>query len=340
MVGFSVVAFSTLSSSINKTTSSKASGTESTAMQDFGGKNNPCAIDPDTKEYYCNADTNLVCSGSLDFWLSTQTTRDKIMSDKKTMLEKGPKCVDPAEIPMGKEGQICRPPGSVTGQCDSQSVCVNLVGDKWPTLSNPYRSYFEAKYKGYDLTYFEWALRNYFHVEINPTDGSLVGTYRACIPENLSKVESCGDEGQKACKNELGNYYCFGENRMIDDEFYGSYPFKCVKKSKSAITSKQWVRCDNASSTCEAFCESIGAKCFNTCESKATLSRDGQQEEVTVRSGMYEAERYPFINNKPSVEKIEGSCQQNRNTFPDIWASQLNKVCNIAHNLYCCCNKK
>lgn len=73
-------------------------------MQDFGGKGNPCAINPDTKEYHCNADTSLVCSGSLDFWLSSQTTRDNIMSVKKTMLEKGPKCLPPEEVPMGGEG--------------------------------------------------------------------------------------------------------------------------------------------------------------------------------------------------------------------------------------------
>ena len=281
-------------------------------MQDFGGKNNPCAIDPDTKEYYCNADTNLVCSGSLDFWLSTQTTRDKIMSDKKTMLEKGPKCVDPAEIPMGKEGQPCRKVASGSKQCDQEGlVCVNVYGDRRPGLSAAYSDYFFNKYKdNKDSSLAMWAIGKYFRIKTNPADNSLIGTfetYGVCIPNAFTKVGSCGDKGEVPCTNELGQKYCFGDNRIVLFAPQAQDSARCVPKI--TVKTKGLVRCDDgASQTCNEFCAKQGGKCVDTCEDKILVDQGNEvgAKEMMVKAGMFEVQVYDLKIHP----KVSGSCNQ------------------------------
>lgn len=343
-LGFSVIVFSTLSSSVNKTTSSKAEAPASGMMQNFGGKNEPCNYRSDhNPEYYCNDDTSLVCDGPLDFWLSNKETKQKIRADKKTLLEKGPKCLLPEEVPMGGEGQICRP--AILGgkkQCDQEGlVCVNVFGDSLGhTISSTYMDYFDAKYKNTEDRdrFYGFAIGRYFHRKTNLTDGSLVGTYGVCIPGSFTKVESCGDANEKPCLDESGKQICFGDNRIVLLAPEARDTARCV--SKITIKAKGLVRCDDgASQTCNEFCAKQNGKCVETCEDKILVDQGNElgAKEMMVKAGMFEVQVYDFKQHP----KVSGSCNQDYS--PSFGpGTKLPEVCRYNADFVprCCCDVK
>lgn len=220
-----------------------------------------------------------------------------------------------------------------------------MVGDKWPTLSGPYRSYLDIKYKGYDLTYFVWAIRQYFHVKfkmINDGSGGYASTpaetYGVCLPDKFSIVESCGDKDEVPCTNELGQKYCFGDNRIVLLAPQAQDTARCVPKI--TVKTKGLVRCDDgASQTCNEFCAKQGGKCVETCEDKILVDQGNEAgaKEMMVKAGMFEVQVY----NLKQHPKVSGSCNQDYS--PSFGpGTKLPEVCRYNADFVprCCCDVK
>ncbi len=352
MVGFSVVVFSTLSSSVNKTTSSKASGSESVALRDFGGKNQPCIPDDpqriENRELICNENAGLVCSAPLDFWLRHKDSRDFTTETK---------CLEYVDIPMGKEGQLCRKAEQGKRQCESGLTCANVFKDEPPAgLTKTFDDYLVSKYKGdkrlgkelsfeiskdlrinfsnYNNDYYRYGatgIPNF--VYMTDTSKNFVEPRGICIPDNFTKVESCGDAGQRACINEKSEYYCFGDNRVIRDGKTDNSI--CVPKIK--VTSKDLFSCDDQSSSCNEFCSGQNARCVETCDDKVLVDQGGEVglKEMTVKAGLFDQGNW---NGGPLEPKKSGTCSQTYS--PSLGQTvPLYEMCRRNRNTYCCCDK-
>ena len=345
-VGFSVVVFSTLSSSINKTTSSKASGTESITLRDFGGKNMPCAYSLEKKDYYCNSDApNLLCYGSLDFWLSNDTTKFNLWKENNGQ---GPKCVDPVDIPMGNLGQICKPAGLGVKQCD-KGVCASMINLSVLRNTKAYYDYIEFTYKGSKRSDLVFTFNADQTINKEDSNG-LNGLYNAmrhftflddsnkarssyivdlpsiCIPESLSKVESCGDKGEMPCINESGQHICFGEDTIVSQESWDSP----ICKKKNIITGKTLLRCDNRSESCDKYCKTQNAKCVDTCEAKVVIDEGGEVglKERVVKAGLI------YKTAIKEGTSSTGTCLQER-----ISGRPIGDSCVSFAGIDCCCDK-
>lgn len=343
-LGLSVVWLSSLSSSVNKTTSSKAAGPDSIPLRDFGGKNQPCVFDQTRNEYYCNKDTNLVCDGSLDFWVSNDTTRFNYWKENKGQA---PKCIDPVDVPMGKVGQLCRKEGQGARQCDSGLVCIEVfTKTTFPSPSSSFYQYFISQYKGNKLPGFkfnvdiiveQWleltqAIADFTHWNTEIKSSIFPLPRGICIPDSFTKVESCGDAGQKACKNELGQYFCFGENRKIYDVNNDGY--NCGPKI--TISGKTPVRCDDLSSSCNEFCGNQKLKCVETCEVSNPFNNGDQSGVITVRGGLLV--NYPYDGPNLSTTWRGGNCSQDMLPGVEIYLNHYG--CNMGFKTNCCCDKK
>lgn len=309
----------------------------------MGGKNQPCAFDPKhNPEYYCNDDApQLVCDGSLDFWLSTDTTKSQIRSDRKLIVEKGPKCLLPEDVPMGKEGQICRPAEPGKKQCDTVLVCVQVM-DKAPSLTTTYRDYFIAKYKDKKTSYSEnypsiaSALHRFAHITVkNNVDGQTEPN-GICVPEPFSKVESCGDAGQKACINELGQDFCFGENRVAYDGANGN-----ICSPKIAIKSKGLIKCTGKYRTCADFCSYNGGKCNSQCAGRANFPNPNDTEKDVGGGLFYQEKIYNIDTGQTRLgPKHAGICDQTYAQIGSDYDINFSDICTSSNETYCCCDVK
>ena len=344
VVGISFIIFSTLSSSVNKTTSSKAEAPASGVLKEIGGKNQECAIGEGGP--YCKVDTSLVCNAKLDFFIKGALNSD---------VSNETKCIDYSDIIMGKEGTLCRKAESGQKQCDSELTCADVFraydNEDKKIFSEVFTDYLISVYKNrgfkagnnYGLWFDNdgklgintWLPNNIKDfIYFNDKKNNLLPEPRGiCIPNSLTKVMSCGELGQVTCPNlKVPGGVCFGNTRRIYDVNDDKY--KCVPKI--TIKSKTILRCDDLSTSCDNFCSKQSLKCVETCEVSTTFNNGDQEWPTTVRGGLIV--RAPYDGSKFDFTWRSGSCDQE--TFPDMNIKLNHYGCNMGFETNCCCDKK
>lgn len=171
------------------------------AMRLTGGLNNPCFSNPP----FCNSNVSpqLFCDASLDFWVSYYLAEEQNNVPKLDWSQTT--CRYKKDI-IGQDTRLCRssddPNYAINGPCNPGLSC--FVDASTESIDN----YFKTKVGNITLdTPQEAAINTYKSGEISNYGDPIVNI---CLPESLSAVEDCGDQGQDPCPGDV----CYSPNKL------------------------------------------------------------------------------------------------------------------------------